>query len=459
MPLQLRLIALVLILGGVLLSALSGQAQPVNDSVQTVQAIEVGEDAITDAQIRDRIRQLLNGIGGYEGVTFTVTGGVVTLRGTLLDSTARKPLVSMINRVNGVVAIENETTLSTDIEERLAPALQRILQRAAAVWVNAPIYLIAFTVFFLIAWAGWKLTPRLPLWDWLAPNAFIADIYRAVARAAFLLFGVVVALDILNLTALLSAVLGAAGVVGLAVGFAVRDTVENFIASILLSLRQPFRPSEVVEINGDLGTVARLTSRATILISPDGNLIRIPNSTVYMGRIINYSRDPKRRFTFDLGVDADAELNGALATAAGAVETLPFVLGEPPVAAWVQEVGDSNVILSFAAWLDQHETDFQKGRGEAIRAAKVALERAGFGLPEPIYRLRVDSPLGKTVLTETVDAMDVEARPALRQPETAPEMHSAANPGVKDGTGKVVDRERQAVPGREDLLSPDNPVE
>ena len=65
--------------------------------------------------------------------------------------------------------------------------------------------------------------------------------------------GVVVALDILGATALLSTILGAAGIVGLAIGFAVRDTVENFIASILLSIRQPFRPNDAIEIEGDRG--------------------------------------------------------------------------------------------------------------------------------------------------------------------------------------------------------------
>ena len=67
--------------------------------------------------------------------------------------------------------------------------------------------------------------------------------------------GIVVALDILGVTALLSTILGAAGIAGLAIGFAVRDTVENFIASVLLSMRQPFRPNDVVEIEGDIGKV------------------------------------------------------------------------------------------------------------------------------------------------------------------------------------------------------------
>lgn len=62
----------------------------------------------------------------------------------------------------------------------------------------------------------------------------------------FIVGALVIALDVMNATALLSTILGAAGIIGLALGFAVRDTVENFIASIMLSIRQPFRPNDTV---------------------------------------------------------------------------------------------------------------------------------------------------------------------------------------------------------------------
>lgn len=62
----------------------------------------------------------------------------------------------------------------------------------------------------------------------------------------FIVGALVIALDVMNATALISTILGAAGIIGLALGFAVRDTVENFIASIMLSIRQPFRPNDTV---------------------------------------------------------------------------------------------------------------------------------------------------------------------------------------------------------------------
>ena len=236
-------------------------------------------------------------------------------------------------------------------------------------------------------------------------------------------------------------------------GFAVRDTVENFIASILLSLRQPFRPNDFVEIAGDMGNVARLTSRATILISPDGNHIRIPNATVFKGRIVNYSRNPERRFTFDLGVAPDSDLGAALAISVRALESLPYLLNDPPVGAWINDVGDSTIVLTFAGWIDQTETDFLKARGEAIRVTMSALEAAGFDLPAPTYRVQMDAPTGE--VAERPRAGPVPAHPVSETP-----LPEAASPELAEqATEEAVDREREATDGSTNLLSEDRGAE
>lgn len=426
-------------------------AQTVSGEDQPGGAIVVGEDAVTDAQIRQRIADVLAEIDGYAGVEVAVSSGVVTLTGEVLDIAAEEELTGIVSRVDGVVAITNEVSQSADLNERLGPAVDRVRDRGERLLVNAPIFLVAVAVFLTISTLGWLATSRLRLWRRLAPNSFIADIYRAVARIGFVLLGLILALDILNATALIGAVLGAAGVVGLAVGFAVRDTVENFIASILLSLRQPFRPNDFVEIAGDMGNVARLTSRATILISPDGNHIRIPNATVFKGRIVNYSRNPERRFTFDLGVAPESDLGAALASSAAALESLPYLLKDPPVGAWINDVGDSTVVLTFAAWIDQTETDFLKARGEAIRVTMSALEAAGVELPAPTYRVQMDAPGAAA------------PEPARRSPaplvEETPLPEAAAPEAVDQATEEAVDRERAATDGATNLLSEDRGAE
>ncbi|RMH49359.1 MAG: BON domain-containing protein [Alphaproteobacteria bacterium] len=428
-----------------------GQEPPADAAPSARIAAETAPEA--DRRIAARLRGILDELGGYDGVRIRVADGVVHLDGEVADNAARARLETIAGRIEGVVAVENAVALPRDLDRRLTPAIDRLGGRLRALGEGAPLLLVALAAGGLIAFGGWWLAGRTRLWQRLAPNAFVAEVYLMLARLGLLLLGLSVALEILDATALLGAVLGAAGVAGLALGFAVRDTVENFIASLMLSLRQPFRPNDFVEIEGSAGRVARLTARATILISPEGNHIRIPNATVFKGRIVNYTRDPQRRFSFTLGVDAESDLAAALATGVAAIKALPFVLEDPPVGAWVQDVGESNVILTFTGWVDQIRTDFMKARGEAVRAAKLALESAGFGLPEPIYRVRLDGAAAPAAAAQ----LTAPPRPAVLGPE-AP--RGAAPPpeadpgGSVDPTEEAVVRERRAADAGEDLLHP-----
>ncbi|HGG06568.1 MAG TPA: mechanosensitive ion channel [Aliiroseovarius sp.] len=328
-----------------------------------------------DAAMAVKIREIISELDGYDDVTVAVSSGVVTLRGTTLEASAGEKLVDLVERIDGVVAIENNVTTSTDLAERISPAVERFLSRVKQVLAFIPLALVGLFAFGLIVFIGFFVARQKNPWDKLAPNPFIADIYRTIIRLAFISFGVVVALDILGATALLSTILGAAGIIGLALGFAVRDTVENFIASLLLSIRQPFRPNDTIEIGGDVGKVIRLTSRATILLSLDGNHIRIPNATVFKSRIINYTRNRGRRFQFPMHIPANEDPGKALDRGVAELQRLDFVLEKPAPTGWIENVDNSGTNLCFAGWIDQHESHFQHARGEAMRLLKLALEK------------------------------------------------------------------------------------
>ena len=117
----------------------------------------------------------------------------------------------------------------------------------------------------------------------------------------------------------------------------------------MLSIRQPFRPNDTIEIGGDTGKVIRLTSRATILLSFDGNHIRIPNATVFKSRIVNFTRNDERRFSLTLGVAYGTDLAAALELALHTLNSLPFVLKSPAADVIIQDLGDSTVGLFVTA--------------------------------------------------------------------------------------------------------------
>lgn len=437
------LLAALLILSPQFLPAQEAQGQPDG-------TITVNPDARTDTAIRDRIEDILTGLDGYGDVTVSVDSGIVTLGGTVLDGAALNRLDRLVARVDGVVEIENNVQENTDLGARLTPVAQRFRDRLTQWTAFLPLLGVAVVAAAIIIGIGGFIARLRQPWDRISPNPFIAEILRTAIRLGFWIAAIVVALDILGATALLGTFLGAAGIIGIALGFAVRDTVENFIASIMLSLRQPFRPNDLVEIEGITGRVISLTSRATTLLSLDGNHIRIPNATVFKAVITNYTRNPERRFSFDLGVDAGSDLGAVRDLGLRTLQALGFVLPAPEPAVWVHKVGDSNVVLRFTGWVTQQGAEFNKARGEPIRVVKEALEGAGYGLPEPIYRVRLEEV--------PPDAHAPAPLPAPA-PAPAPPPKPDIKPDIKPDAAfeRLVEAGKQS--GEKNLLSEDAPHE
>ena len=438
---------LVLLLGLLFQTTLYVPAVAQSDNAQPSGKIAVQDSATQDAAIAVRIRDILSELGGYSDVTVTVSSGIVSLRGTTLDSAHATRLNDLAARVEGVVAIENAVSETTDVVKRLNPAVERFMERGSQLMAYLPLLAIALFAFFVVVFIGFFIARCRQPWDKLAPNRFIADIYRQLIRLAAIIAALVVALDILGATALLSTILGAAGIIGLAIGFAVRDTVENFISSIMLSVRQPFRPNDSVEIGGDTGKVIRLTSRATILLSFDGNHIRIPNATVFKSRIVNFSRNDERRFQFDFGVAPDTDLARAREIGLQVLNDLPFILDAPAPSVWTKEVGDSTVTMTFTAWVLQANTSLLMARSEAIRLSLAAFNNAEILMPEPTYRLITDLDAGKVAGKNTTGAANVAKQipaPVL----SADEMDDNVDQALEN----IINAEREELKS-EDLLN------
>ena len=378
-----RLIALLSLL---ICLALPASAQDPTTAIDTTATTQ------QDNAIAARLRDILGVLGGYDAVTVTVQEGVVTFDGTVTDAADATRLDELANRVTGVVATRNNVTETAAVGARLNPVLDRFQARIGQLVAFLPLLAIAALVFAAIVWLGLWVARRPQPWNRLAPNPFIAEIIRQIVRLAFGVLALVTALDILNATALLGTILGAAGIIGLALGFAVKDTVENFIASIMLSIRQPFQPNDMIEINGDQGKVIRLTSRATILLSNDGNHIHIPNATVFTNRLINYTRNAERRFTFAIAVTRDADLSAARELIERTVQALPFVLTTPGAQVWIDQLDAGGVTLQVAAWIDQRQSSPPLAQGEAIRLTKRALEQGGFTIPDNVQPVTLIEP-------------------------------------------------------------------
>lgn len=250
-----------------------------------------------------------------------------------------------------------------------------------------PLLILATLVLLLAHWISRFGGNRLHLLKIRSENPYMSGLLRTVIRTAIMLIGVLIALDLLGMTSVVGAVLGSAGVVGLVLGFAFREIAENYIAGILLSVRRPFEPGDHVVIENREGKVMAVNSRATVLMTMDGGQLQLPNSLVFKSVVLNYSRNPKRRFDFSMLIDGSQSIRRSQTLAMDAIAQIEGVLDDPAPAWIVVEYGAAGIQLRFFGWVNQHETDMGKVRSEAIRRVKAAFAEAEIEAPRTTYHV------------------------------------------------------------------------
>lgn len=408
-----------------------------------------------DAEIEKRLKGLFTEIDGLETVRATVKGGVVILTGTTLSVADQAKAEAIASRLAGVVSVENGLVAEHRVSRRLEPLVAKSEQMLQDTLAFLPLLLVALLIFVGFWFLGRFLTRSTNIFKRIAPNAFIETLLRQAVRTLLMLVGLVLAMSVLGATALLGSVLGAAGVLGLAVGFAVRDTIENYIASILLSVRQPFAPNDHVIIEGFEGKITRLNSRATIITTFDGNEVRIPNATVYKANIVNFTHTPERRFLFEVGIGYENDIAEAQALALATVKAITGVLPQPAPFTIVDRLDAYTVAIKVYGWVDQTKSDFGKVKSEAIRQVKEAFDVHAISIPAPIQNVHeiVEHRLPDTLPTPaqvTPAAAKTPAKPSAKDKQ------AVVDTKPDDTIDEKVKAEREAG---SDLLTSDAPRE
>ncbi len=332
-------------------------------------------------------------------VTVAVDGGVATLTGRTLTQEARVTAGELAASRPEVVYVENRIEVENSLKARSAAVLVELRASAVEWLARAPVFvgaILIVVVFGLLARALSAL-PWLP--SVFGATPFAADLTRRVTRIVIWLVGIMLALQLLDATALVGALLGAAGVAGLAFGFAFRNIAENWLAGILLSMRRPFQLDDEVSIDGHEGRIVRLTHSDTVLMTMAGNHLRIPNASVYNGRVENFTRNPLRMVRLRLTMPRDTSLERARTALLESLREAP-VLGDPEPRVVMTEVGDSHLVVELRAWVDQRAVGFVRTRSLVYELAKDALRRADITGPISEHTLHMagdeagDSPAG-----------------------------------------------------------------
>ena len=279
-----------------------------------------------------------------------------------------------------------------------------------------PLMVVAVVV-GLLSWIVARLAMRL-LRHGLEERSLSHLLREVLARAGglvVLLAGVYLVLRIAGLTQLALTVVGGTGLIGLVVGIAFRDITENFLASLFLSLQQPFREGDLVEVAGITGFVQRLTSRTTVLMTPDGNQVQIPNSTVFRSTLRNFTSNPNRRDDFLVGIGYDDSIAFAQEIALKVLAEHPAVLAEPEPMVLVENLGASTVNLRVYFWFDGGRLSLLKVKSSVIRLVKRAFQDAGISMPDEAREVTFPDGVPVRMLEREGTAPPAAARRAGRR--------------------------------------------
>jgi small conductance mechanosensitive channel len=209
-----------------------------------------------------------------------------------------------------------------------------------------------------------------------------------LARWTVVVLGTVLALDQVDFD--VTGFVAGLGIAGLTIGFALQDITRNFIAGMLLLVRQPFDIGDSVEVAGHGGTVLDITTRDTVLKTWDGEMVILPNLEVFNKAIINYSDLPHRRRTVRIGLGYQEDVGKATEVFLKAVRSVDGVLEDPAPTVQAVDLGDSTLSLDARFWVNQETHGLFDVHSSVVQTIKEVAEKEGVELPYPIQTVRLE---------------------------------------------------------------------
>jgi small conductance mechanosensitive channel len=266
---------------------------------------------------------------------------------------------------------------------------QRLEEVARNVIALAP-NLLAAIVFLLLTW----LLASLLRWAIGRVLAFrksrpaLKDALQTLAGVTVWLIGILIAATIALPGLSPSEALAGIGIGSIAVGLAFRDIFENFLAGLLILLRQPMRIGDFVECQDVGGVVERITIRDTYLRRTDGVLTMLPNAFLYKNPVRVLTDKDLRRQELVVGIAYGEDVDEARQVIEKAMGQLDSVKHEKPVQVFAKDFASSSIDFEVAWWTGSRPLDVRESRDEVVAAIKSSLDRARIEIPFP-YRTLV----------------------------------------------------------------------
>lgn len=193
----------------------------------------------------------------------------------------------------------------------------------------------------------------------------------------------------------LSVLLGAAGVLSVALGFASQTSASNLISGLFLIGEQPFKLGDTIKVGSTTGEVLSIDLLSVKLRTFDNLFVRIPNETLIKSEVTNLTRFPIRRFDLLLGVAYKEQIATVRKVLLEVADNNPLCLDEPAPMFLFLGFGDSALNIQFSVWSKRE--NFRDLRNSLQEEVKLAFDAAGIEIPFPQRMVHLASPPGVTL--------------------------------------------------------------
>ena len=224
----------------------------------------------------------------------------------------------------------------------------------------------------------------------LGTNETISRFLSQLIFIAILIFGVMLALSVMDLSKTVSSILAGLGIIGLALGFAFQDTAANFISGVYITFNQPYKIGDIIKTHdGHEGSVIDINLRVTKIKTYNGPIAYIPNRYLFQECFTNFTEFAQRRVQIDCGVSYGEDLEFVEKVALESARNVSTRLkSEEPTLFWTG-FGDSSINFTLNIWckFEVPNLDFIAVRNEAIISLKKAFDKNDIMIPFPIRTL------------------------------------------------------------------------
>lgn len=259
-------------------------------------------------------------------------------------------------------------------------AVDSLADGAVALLPRVAVGLAVLVAFWFLAKGAWVLLRRALRRH---PSANLGLVAGRLAQSALILLGALVAATVAFPSVRPVDLLGFLGIGSVAFGFAFKDVLQNFLAGILILLRQPFRIGDQVLFKDFEGTVEGIDTRTTVLKTYDGRRVFIPNGEIFTNAVTVNTAYGLRRGEHDVGIGYGDDPGRAASVMVAAMRDVAGVSAEPPPEALLVSLDASSVNIRARWWADAAQHDQLLVRARVLAAIKEALGGAGVDLPFP----------------------------------------------------------------------------